>query len=458
MADTPDGEIVQSPAEAGEDSLEGILHFRIQGAMGGGKPDNLPAHPRDPDAKLRVVVVGEDADDRFDTARLVTLAGFEVVGRPSFGTEARVVGDETRPDVVLVAIEEPPARALATIASLIERLPQTPVLAFSSSMQPGLMRAAMRAGVYDFLRRPLSKETLAEAINSSVGALGHEDQRDDPAGVLVTSLGVRGGAGTSVVTARMARLLATAADERVALVELDSSGGSLAWMFDQEVEFGKGLAALAASSNARIDREVVAGYLQQVTDNLDVLYAGEPRASALAAGLDPDNHSLAGPSPETAQAILQALRQTHEFVLVDAHSAPAETLDGVLAASHVILLVASRDVLSARRLLQTLDNLHGIGISDYRMRLVVTDVVDKPSMKEEDFERIAGLKISARIPHSADLGHLLDVGELLGPAPGVDGGLAPLADSLAGTATGDGKEDGGLRGILRSVSRLAKAS
>ncbi len=64
------------------------------------------------------VVIDPDLGSRADTRRALTLTHFTVIGEGGYGIEAVTVAKESTPDVFLVCVEEPVARALQTIESL----------------------------------------------------------------------------------------------------------------------------------------------------------------------------------------------------------------------------------------------------------------------------------------------------------------------------------------------------
>ena len=71
---------------------------------------------------LSSLVIDPNPDSRLDVARSIQGAGFDLAGEASYGTEASVMAAELRPNVVLISVEDPPARALANIESLQQML------------------------------------------------------------------------------------------------------------------------------------------------------------------------------------------------------------------------------------------------------------------------------------------------------------------------------------------------
>src|SRR3990172_4481328 len=84
----------------------------------------------------RVVVIDQDPASRAEVQKMLALSGFAVLGEAGYGIEAVSLAKGTEPDVVVIAIEEPLARALQTVEAVADLLPQSPPLAYSSVRDP----------------------------------------------------------------------------------------------------------------------------------------------------------------------------------------------------------------------------------------------------------------------------------------------------------------------------------
>src|SRR5690606_35427680 len=116
-----------------------------------------------------------------------------------------------RPNLVMLALEDPPMRGLATLEALQQQTPDTPVLVYSTSADPQLMRQAMRGGARDFLERPLREGDLRDAIHT---VLSQEEQRQlarwsettsgSARGTVLTIAGAKGGIGKTTLATNLA--------------------------------------------------------------------------------------------------------------------------------------------------------------------------------------------------------------------------------------------------------------
>jgi len=80
---------------------------------------------------LEVVVVDPEVNSRADTNRALSLAHFTVTGEAGYGIEAVNVVQEKDPDVIVLSMEEPVARAAQTMSALADAVPGTPVIVYA---------------------------------------------------------------------------------------------------------------------------------------------------------------------------------------------------------------------------------------------------------------------------------------------------------------------------------------
>jgi pilus assembly protein CpaE len=111
-----------------------------------------------------ILIVDPDLDSRAETKRSLELAHFTVVGEAGYGIEAVTVAREHPPDIFIVSMEEPVARALQTIESLADAIPGAPTVIYSSLADAASVRRGMVAGARDYLIKPAKSEDMARAI------------------------------------------------------------------------------------------------------------------------------------------------------------------------------------------------------------------------------------------------------------------------------------------------------
>jgi len=249
--------------------------------------------------KVRILLADEDPDSRVELRRAIQRAQLTSAGEVGFGMSAISYALETRPDIILLSVEEPAARALQTAERLTQALPDTPLIVVSSLTDPGMIRRAMLAGARDYLFKPLQAAQLLESITTVLEQqerrrLIQAGQVQRPAGrgtvVLVTW--AKGGIGKTVVAVNLALALRLQANQSVVLVDADSTFGDVATMLDMRPEATIVDVFPAAD---RLDREGIRRYLTAHPSGLQVL-AGPP-----------DGAGWEGVSPEVVKKVIDHL-------------------------------------------------------------------------------------------------------------------------------------------------------
>ena len=351
---------------------------------------------------LSALIVDPNLDSRLEIVKLLEAVGLDSAGEAAYGVEATYLAADRHPNIVLLALEEPPMRGLSTAEALQQQLPDTPLLVYSSSPGPALMRQAMRAGARDFLAKPLSARELRTAIHS---VLAQEEQRQlarwaeqsahTARGTVLTVAGAKGGTGKTTIAANLAVALRQITGQEVAIVDGDAQFGDVAVMLTLEVE--RSVADLARNE-AEITRHTIQPYLVRHDSGVD----------ALTAASEPEDWRAL--QAEHISAIAQALSQSHEWVVLDTPGTMSEVVAASLNEAAIVLLVSSLDVSSIKDTKTALRILESWALPPDRVRLVVNDITRAAAVTPEDVERATGMEITRLILHDAQVGLSVQTG------------------------------------------------
>src|SRR5690606_14636648 len=161
-------------------------------------------------------------DSRLDAVTAVKQAGLALAGEAPYGAEATFLEADRAPSLVLIALEEPPMRGIATIEAIRRQNPEAAVVVYSSSSEPELLRRAMRAGARDFLAKPLAPRDVTEALealqagDTPGGYAEGIANRERGTGTVITIAGAKGGIGKSTLAANLAVALRDVTSQDVA--------------------------------------------------------------------------------------------------------------------------------------------------------------------------------------------------------------------------------------------------
>ncbi len=383
----------------------------------------------------RVLVVDQDFETRAELQKGLVRAQFIVMGGVGYGAEALSLAAELKPSAVLVGVEDPPARALQTIESLTELLPDSPVLAYSSQTDADSARKAVVAGARDYLTKPLKMDEVIKAVQT---ALAQQERRrallsgesvtgPRSAGMIITIFGAKGGIGKTTTAINLAAGLVTINAGSAVLVDMDTVFGDAAMMLDLPVE-----ASLvdAAANIDGLDRASLGSYLVRHSSGLKVLPAPfEPT----------DWRNV---SPEAVEKVLTLLAQTHDFVILDCPATFTDLVAVALDKATIVLLLTSLDITSIKDTTTALKLLTGGMTNEDKIKLVINRATNVNSVREEDVRKVLRREVFWSLPHDEEISASAQLGTPVvidRPQSRISETIREMAATLAGVEISYGK-------------------
>ena len=133
------------------------------------------------------------------------------------------------PELLIVDIDDSPELGIRFAQFLSETTPGIRYIAAGPLLQPELLLTAMRAGVADYLPKPVTAEALRDAldrIRAGVGTGKKDDARR--VGQIYSFYSPKGGAGTTTTATNFAVVLHRLTGKKTLLVDLDLELGEIA--------------------------------------------------------------------------------------------------------------------------------------------------------------------------------------------------------------------------------------
>lgn len=352
--------------------------------------------------RLRVFVADEDPDSRVAARKALQRAQMDVVGETGYGTPAVSAALEARPDVLLVAFEEPLARPMDTVEALAGALPDTPIVVYSSLETPEAIRRAMVLGARDFLPRPIQPARVVEAVMNALeqeerrqmrraGQIGTEQAR----GSVITVAGAKGGIGKSVVSVNLALALKRETGKTIAIIDADTQFGDVATMLDLEPRV---TAADLLRNASTLDRARLPEMVTTHESGVDVL-----------AGSEEDN-AWDGCPGEVLEQVLDLFAQLYEFVVVDTAGSFDGFLKTLVRRSSLTIVVTSGEVSSVRDTRVALTRMAGWGADPARVRVVLNRAQRAGGVRVADLEEAIGHPLFWEVPHDRRVTESVQVG------------------------------------------------
>lgn len=212
---------------------------------------------------------------------------------------------------------------------------------------------AIRAGVKDFLRRPVSSTELNELLQRSRES---SSKRPAASGRVVSFLSNKGGVGKSTSSVNAACELALRHPDRVLLIDASLQLGVCAAMLDVRAET---TITDAIREKDRLDPTLLRQFATPHDCGLHLLAA--PRDALEAAGID----------DESMSRVVTLARRTYDYVIVDTFPMFDRVLVAVLDLSDRVFLVLESVVPTLLGGVKLIELLDGLGYPTERTRVVL---------------------------------------------------------------------------------------
>lgn len=325
------------------------------------------------------------------------------------------------PQLVFIDLDDDPRTGCRVARYLADANPETRIVAAGTGVPPETLVEAMRAGVSEYLEKPLSQESFDEAIDRlsrkvPTGSRGSAETE----GKVLLFFGAKGGAGSTTVATNLAIQLRRQTSERVLLVDLDLTLGEIALFLGIEPRYG--IVDLARNLH-RIDEGLLSSYIATHDSGVDVL----------SAPFDPDEGR--GIGAEEVERILGFLRGVYDWVVVDASNSMDSRMIAGLRTAEEIFVVTQIDVPSLRNIQRVRRVLKRV-VPERPLRVVINRFHSQGDITLKDVERTLGLEVFWTLSndyesavHSINTGEPLvmnvpsvcerEMGELVGKITGV---------------------------------------
>ncbi len=286
------------------------------------------------------------------------------------------------PDIVIVDLQDDPDLGIKFVQFLNDTS-SFRVIAAGPTLEPQMLLAAMRAGIGDYLPKPLTHEALSEALERVSTQLGRLTERARKPGRIFTFFSSKGGSGSTTVAANAAIVLHRLTGKRTLLVDLDLELGEVALVMGIQPRFN--FVDLVQNFH-RMDSGLLASYIEQ----------HESGVHLLSAPFHPERAEVV--SPEQIRKILQFLRQHYDYLVVDTPKSFSAMTFACIDQSDQVFVVANLDLPSLRNIQRALPMLkRALPRGEEQIRLVVNRFKEDLDISLGDVERTLGLKVYATL-------------------------------------------------------------
>ena len=302
-----------------------------------------------------------------------------------------------------------------------------------------LYRDLMARGVSDYLVAPFS---VLDFVRTLSRLYTHADS--EPLGKIIAVMGVKGGAGASVVAHNLAFSAARDLHMQTVIVDMDLGFGTAGLDFNQDPPQGIAEAVFAPD---RLDSNLLDRLLSRCTDRLSIL--------AAPATLDRTYDF----SETSFDLLIDILRSSTPCIVLDIPHVWTGWTRRTLVGADEIVVVASPDLASLRNAKTLIDTVRAARPHDAPPRLVMNGIgmAKRPEIGVADFCKAVDLKADAVIPFDPKLfGTAANNGQMIAEVE-ASHKVAQTFAELARAVTGKSEVRRASRNILKPfMTKLAR--
>lgn len=322
---------------------------------------------------------------------------FQVVGEAENGVQAVEMAGRLKPDVVLMDINMPEMDGITATVKMMEQHP-VGVVIISVQGEQDYLRRAMKAGARDYLVKPFTCEELVNALRSAAST-GPNPLAAAPTpqakrqGKVVTVFSTKGGVGKTMLVANLAAGLAQNGRVKVAAIDLDLEFGVLATMMGVRPPGTiVDLCRVPTTVTPDLVNRVVA---RQQASNVSVLAA--PPLPHLASEVDGDGR--VDRDRAYVVEIIESLRATHDFVVIDTSVSFREANLIAFDKSDLILMVTQPEITALESTAKGLDVLlDRLEYPREKVQVVLNRSDTVIGLSHEDIANSLGVSLTYLVP------------------------------------------------------------
>ena len=272
------------------------------------------------------------------------------------------------------------------------QFPHTNIIMVEEELLEETMHNALFAGAKDVLIKPIDPEKLMNSIyrihqlqERNVVTKSETPQkkiRKRELGQVYTVFSTKGGVGKTFVSINLAASLAKKPEKRVVLVDLD-------------LDFGN--AALALNLYPKFTITDVIDDIRHMDSDLieSYLIPHESGIKVLPANLQPNMNDFI--NAEHIHVILEALRESFDYVVVDMPGRFVETIMPALALADQLLVITTPELSAVRNIKVLLVTLKDLNFPQSKIRIVLNKEDLRGEIKKNDVETTLNKKVDAAI-------------------------------------------------------------
>ncbi len=284
------------------------------------------------------------------------------------------------PQLIVLDLADDPELALRLAQFLLEQNPAQRFIAAGPAHSPELLMTAMRAGVTEYLTKPVTVESLVQAVERAAFKLGWSPGAGSrQPGQMYAFFSPKGGSGSTTVATNLAVVLHQLTGKRTLLLDLDLELGEAALTMGVRPRFNF---TDMVQNFHRMDAGLLASFIERHESGVEVL----------SAPYHPDKAELV--TGDQIRRILLFLKQHYDFVVVDTSKSFSHATVATFEQADLVFLVTTADLPSLRNIQRALPLMRRtLARGQEQVRLLLNRYDPDDPITATDIEKTLALKV-----------------------------------------------------------------
>lgn len=321
------------------------------------------------------------------------------------------------PELIILDLEESQDLGLQLAQYLVELNPAQLFIATGPVLSSEQLMQAMRAGVTDYLPKPVASDDLRAAATRTAHKLRKADgEKQRQPGRILSFFSPKGGGGSTTLATNLAIVIHRTTRGKTLLVDLDLELGESALVLGIQPRFSL---VDFIENFRRMDAGLLATYIDHHPSGVDLLSAPVQPEKAEAVTAD------------QIRRVLAFLRQHYDYIVVDTPRSFAAPTMAVFEQADLVFIVSAADLPSLRNIQRGIPLVKkALAKGEEQVRLILNRYDPKDTISVQDVERSLGIKVFWKVSNDYEA----VMGSVNAGRPIVLNGGSPYTRDLAGLA------------------------
>jgi pilus assembly protein CpaE len=380
-------------------------------------------------APISVLIADPDPEFSAEVSQELSRAGMILAGACEQPEQVRDLAARVEPGVLLLGPGCDSDSLMPLAQDMLSVFGELGVVVVSAKIVADFLHDALAVGIHDVLEVPVDADQLLNSIRRAHdlarGQAGVTKSLEMPASPcrVITIFSTKGGVGKTVIATNLAVALARQ-NARVAIIDLDLQFGDVGVMYQLEPSH---TIHDAVELGPEPTRHMIEPLLAKHSTGVHALLApAEPELADLIA-------------PSTVIGVIEALKASHEYVVIDTPPSFNDHVLTVLDRSDAVCLVATMDIPAIKNVKLCVATMRLLGYPAEKTCLVLNRTERHVGLHPDEIEQTVGMKISASLPADRAVPLSINKGVPLvedAPRSAVSKGIVSLAGRLSAVPGG----------------------